>query len=77
MTAENVMKWDTIHPARERYDFCPGDTLVEFARANGMAVRGHVLVWHQQNPAWLGSGNFDGNVLRSILREHIFSVAGH
>ena len=28
VTPENAMKWDTIHPARDRYDFGPADAIV-------------------------------------------------
>ncbi len=76
LTAENVMKWQPIHPARDRYSFCPADQLVAYARANGLKIRGHALVWHNQNPSWLTSGNFDRDELLEILRDHIFSVAG-
>jgi endo-1,4-beta-xylanase len=77
LTAENEMKWETIHPERNRYNFCPGDRLVSFAEANGMAVRGHVLVWHNQNPLWLTYGNFTREQLIQILKDHIFTVVGH
>ncbi|MFZ0427397.1 MAG: endo-1,4-beta-xylanase [Acidobacteriota bacterium] len=77
LTPENEMKWQTIHPERDRYNFCPGDSLVSYAEANGMAVHGHVLVWHQQNPGWLTAGNFSREELQQILKDHIFAVVGH
>ncbi|PRY00898.1 endo-1,4-beta-xylanase [Allonocardiopsis opalescens] len=76
VTAENVMKWETLQPERGRYDFAAADELVEFARANGQRVRGHTLVWHNQNPAWLAEGDFSRQELRAILREHIHTVVG-
>src|SRR5204862_427030 len=27
--------------------------IVDFATEHGMAIRGHALVWHLQNPPWL------------------------
>src|ERR1700730_4297864 len=48
---ENDMKWYVSHPGQTTYAFRNGDGLVSFAAAHGMAVRGHVLVWHNQNPA--------------------------
>ena len=77
VTPENVMKWDTIHPERHRYDFTQADQLVAFAREHDQKVRGHVLVWHSQLPAWLTSRTWTRDELRSIMREHIFTVAGH
>jgi len=74
---ENVMKWDTIHPAPNRYDFRAGDRLVAFARAHHMAVRGHRLAAAGQNPAWLEHGHFTRNEAIAILRDHIHMVVGH
>ncbi|MDO4260425.1 MAG: endo-1,4-beta-xylanase [Actinomycetaceae bacterium] len=74
VTPENQMKWEHIHPERDRYDFAQADMLVEFAQANGQQVRGHTLLWHSQNPAWLSQGNFTDEELREILRDHITTV---
>src|ERR1022692_635409 len=48
-----------------------------FAAANNMVVRGHTLVWHQQNPAWLTGGNYSPSQLSAILLDHINTVVGH
>ncbi len=77
LVAENAMKWDSIHPERHRYNFCGGDSLVAFAETNGMSVRGHTLLWHNQLPQWLTGGAFSRNELIGILRDHVFRVAGH
>src|SRR5262249_27904880 len=53
LTAENAMKWGSIHPSEATYNFTGADTIANFARANGMTMRGHTLLWHTQNPAWL------------------------
>ena len=42
-----------------------------------MAVRGHTLVWHRQNPAWLTTGTFSRAELVAILRDHIHTVVRH
>ncbi|UCF37373.1 MAG: endo-1,4-beta-xylanase [Acidobacteriota bacterium] len=76
LTPENETKWSTIHPSPGTYNFCPADTLMAFAGANGMKVRVHVLVWHSQNPSWLDEGTFSREELIEILREHITRVAG-
>jgi endo-1,4-beta-xylanase len=74
VTPENVMKFEPIHPARDRYDFTAADEIVAFAKANNMRVRGHVLVWHQQLPQWLTQGTFTRDELMTILRDHIYTV---
>ena len=74
---EDVMKWETIHPAPERFDFSQGDRLVAFAISHRMKVRGHTLVWHQQNPRWLTEGRHTPDQLARILEQHIKTVVGH
>jgi endo-1,4-beta-xylanase len=56
VTAENVMKWEKIHPEEDRFDWTAPDALVDLASAHGMQVAGHVLVWHQQTPDWVFEG---------------------
>lgn len=75
--AENVMKWGTLRPDRRTFNFGPGDRVVAFARANGMKVRGHCLVWSEYNPAWLVKGKFGPREMSDLLREHIARVMGH
>jgi endo-1,4-beta-xylanase len=74
---ENVMKWGTIRPRRETFNFAPGDQVVAFAEAHGMKVRGHCLLWSEYNPAWLEKGNFTPDELREMLHEHITKVMKH
>jgi endo-1,4-beta-xylanase len=76
LSPENQMKWDHLRPSRNAYDFAAADAIVEYAEANGQAVRGHTLLWHSQNPDWLEQGNFSQEELRAILREHITTVVG-
>jgi endo-1,4-beta-xylanase len=76
VSPENQMKWEFIHPERETYNFGPADAIVEFAQENGQVVRGHTLLWHSQNPAWLQEGQFTPEELRGILEEHIRTVVG-
>ncbi|MFI5565952.1 endo-1,4-beta-xylanase [Streptomyces sp. NPDC051740] len=76
VSPENQMKWDYIHPERDRYDFVQADAIVEFAKRNKQVVRGHTLLWHSQNPAWLEEGDFSKEELRTILREHVTTVVG-
>jgi len=77
VTAENVMKWGALEPERGVYNYAPADRLVQFAREHNQKLRGHVLVWHSQNPAWLTQGTFTPTELRQILREHITETVRH
>jgi endo-1,4-beta-xylanase len=81
VTAENVMKWETLEPEPGVYNYEPADQLVGFARQNRQLVRGHVLVWHNQLPGWLTGGVAAGDItpseLRGILRTHILETVRH
>ena len=77
VTAENVMKWYALEPERGVHDYAEADRLVRFARDHGQKVRGHTLVWHSQNPAWLEEGDFTPAELRQILREHVTETVRH
>lgn len=72
----NSMKWETIHPEPERYDFTEGDAIVNFAQAHGMTVIGHTLVWDLQQPDWLTKGEHSRDEWIQILCRHIKTVVG-
>lgn len=78
LTPENVMKFGPLHPEENRYNWGGADSVVAFAEANKMKVRGHTLIWHQQNPAWLfldGKGDtVNKEVLLSRMKSHIETV---
>jgi len=81
ITAENAMKWEKIHPLPDKYDFALADSIVNFARANGMFITGHTLVWHSQTPDWVFQDSLGNPLTREALLErmknHIFTVMGH
>ena len=62
LTAENVMKPCEVldHAAtlasgsetRAAFNFAPAEPIMAYAQKNGMAVRFHTLVWHNQTPRW-------------------------
>jgi len=78
VTAENEMKFASLHPEEERYAFEDSDRIVDFAAAHGMAVRGHTLVWHNQTPPWVfrnpTGGAADRETLLARMKSHIETV---
>ena len=52
LVAENAMKPASLQPVEGQFRFEPADRIVAFARDNGMALRFHTLVWHNQSPDW-------------------------
>jgi endo-1,4-beta-xylanase len=81
VTAENVMKWESLEPTQGVYNWGPAEELISFAKQNHQLVRGHVLVWHNQLPGWLTSGVANGTIsdaqLRELLHKHITTVVQH
>ena len=77
MQAEDVMKWSTIRPDRQTFNFTLGDQVVDFAQAHDMKVRGHTLVWGRHNPEWLNGADYNPGMLSELLRDHITKVVQH
>ena len=80
ITAENLLKWESVHPHPDEYDFAPVDKFVDYGEANKMFIVGHVLVWHSQVPDWVfqdDSGKPLGKqALLDRMRDHIHTVVG-
>lgn len=76
LVAENMMKFGELCPAHNTYDWTSTDALVDFAEANGMKLRGHTLVWHQQLPRWVTSGTWTAREAQELLEQHIKTVVG-
>jgi endo-1,4-beta-xylanase len=54
VTPENAMKWGSLQPVdAQTWSFDAADSIVEFARQNHLATKGHTLVWHQQLPPFI------------------------
>jgi endo-1,4-beta-xylanase len=74
---EDALKWEMLRPDPQSFDFHLADQVVDFAARHNMKVRGHTLVWHRQNPAWLTNGQFTPAQLSKLLEAHIKTVVGH
>ena len=68
-TAENEMKWDTLEPSQNGFNYGPGNQVFTRAQQNGARVRGHTLVWHSQLPQWVL--NLNDATLRNAMHNHI------
>jgi endo-1,4-beta-xylanase len=75
------MKPDFTQPAEGRFTFTEGDHFVEMTEKSGAAPVGHVLVWHEQTPAWFFKGPDSQPLNRDLaldrMRRHISTVVGH
>jgi len=74
--AEDAMKWSVVR-RDQSFNFSRGDEVVRFARAHGMKVRGHCLVWDHDNPVWLTEGHFTPAYLARLLHDHITTEMKH
>ncbi|PWW06249.1 GH35 family endo-1,4-beta-xylanase [Paenibacillus cellulosilyticus] len=81
ITAGNEMKWDATEPTEGNFTFDRADRIANFAFDNGIALRGHTLVWHSQTPDWVfkdENGNLASKeVLFARMKRHIDEVMGH
>jgi endo-1,4-beta-xylanase len=81
VTPENEMKFESLQGTEGRFTYDAADRIVAFAQQNAMKIRGHALVWHTQNPAWLFANGSGGSVSRETLltrmRTHIANVVQH
>jgi len=71
VTPENCLKPERIEPAEGEFTFQSADATVDFAVAHGLKVRGHTLVWHQQNPTWLFKDENGGTVSKTVLIDRL------
>ena len=76
ITTENVLKFGLVRKSENRYVFGSADVIVDFAAQNGLQVRGHTLVWHEQLPKWLKVADYDSEALSALLEEHIKTLVG-
>src|SRR5258708_27498085 len=71
LTPENAMKMGPIHPEENRYFWRDADSIVDFAQAHGLRVRGHNLCWHQQTPGWLFKDAQGATVTKEVLLQRL------
>ncbi len=79
LVAENEMKWQALRPNAVDFNFKPFDEIVAFAEKNGIAVRGHTLMWHRPRwqPSWLEAYDFGTSPATEaarLLTTHINAV---
>lgn len=49
---ESELKWLELRPTPNEYRFERADAIIDFARQNGIEVRGHTLAWYGALPKW-------------------------
>ena len=78
ITAENDMKPASVHPAEGKWTWERADRVADFCRRNGIKLRGHCLMWHNQMCDWMFYDKDHKLVSKEVLyermREHIHTV---
>jgi endo-1,4-beta-xylanase len=78
ISPENALKWQSLHPRPDGYDFAAADRYVAFGEKHGMFIVGHCLVWHSQTPQWVFQDTEGKTLTREALldrmHEHIQTV---
>lgn len=77
ITAENAMKFGSLHPTATTYNWAPADYLINFAKLNNMRVHGHTLIWHQSLPTWVENFVGDSAAWENLAKTHIQTVVGY
>lgn len=79
MVPENELKWGAVRPSADRFDFARADSLIGWAKAHGLGIRGHTLLWNHPRwmPAWVATHDFGANpraAAERMLVEHVTTV---
>jgi endo-1,4-beta-xylanase len=78
ITAENAMKMGPLQPVEGQFNWKAADAIVQFAKSNGIKIRGHNLGWHEQTPKWMFIGKDGKTVSKTVLlqrlKDHITTV---
>lgn len=67
------LKWSDLRPTRQQFAFEGADAIAEFAKANGLVMRGHTLVWYAALPDWTKDIDSEA-AAEGELRRHIETV---
>ncbi|MBO4905417.1 MAG: endo-1,4-beta-xylanase [Bacteroidaceae bacterium] len=78
ITCENEMKPASLHPSENVWNWGAADSIANFCRANGIKMRGHCLVWHNQFAEWMFTDKKGKPVKKEVfyqrLKNHIQTV---
>ena len=53
VTPENAGKWGSVEATRNVMNWSALDEAYAYAKANGFPIQMHVLIWGNQQPAWI------------------------
>ena len=74
MTCENDMKPEPTEPQEGQFNWENADRIANFARQNGIKLRGHCLMWHSQIGRWMLGDNPTKEVFYQRMKNHIQAI---
>lgn len=79
ITCENAMKVYAIQPTEGNWQFAEADAIANFCRENGLAMRGHTLVWAEayETCPWMlydGDNYASPELFYARLKAHIKTI---
>jgi endo-1,4-beta-xylanase len=81
LVPENELKSYVIAAKPGTYNFEPADRIAQFAKSNGIKMRGHTLLWNrvEYTPKWLLEhvGSLSAPAAEKFLRDYIQRVCSH
>ena len=72
----NELKFSSLRPTQQDFNFAPADRIVDLARANDRLSRGHTHIWWDALPDWLERITAPDEAER-VLVNHIETVMDH
>ena len=82
LVCENETKWQHLRPSPDVFRFAQADEMFAWATSNGLAVRGHTLMWQPSKwmPKWVNEHDFGADPRKEaerLLTEHVSTVCTH
>ena len=74
ITAENDMKPQLTEPQEGEFTWEAADRIANFARQNGIKLRGHCLMWHSQIGEWMLGDSPTKEVFYARMKRHIQAI---
>lgn len=72
VTTDWALKFDALRPRPDAWSFGEADRLIDFAGREGIAARGHTLIWNEATPDWLR--RLPAREVERVFDEHIDRV---
>ena len=74
ITCENDMKPEPTEPQEGQFNWENADRIADFARANGIKLRGHTLMWHSQIGRWMTAEGTTKEQFYARMKNHIQAI---